>query len=108
MRSSQFRLQTSCLLFFLQNSNALVDSSGSRFKEERDKKDKEFIMLIDVKTGNALHVKERPIVALRKSGSDNQKWKYLTPEPSVRINYILFSSFLSLVANIHSLSNGSL
>ena len=67
-------------------------------------------MLIHVDTGNALHVKERPIVALHKDGRDEQKWKYLAPEwkylapePSVRITYILLISLvLILVTNIFS------
>ena len=86
----------SCLLLFLQNGNALVYSSGSRFREERDEDENEFFMLIDIDTENALHVKERPIVAVPQNGSDDQKWKYLTPEPSVRINNVinLFTSIL--------------
>ena len=49
-------------------------------------------MLIENDTGKALDVRESktapdtPIIAYPKMGTDNQKWKYLNPELSVRIN----------------------
>ena len=76
---------------FLQGGNARIDTSGSPFRE---KKDGEFITLIDVETGNALDVREAstapdtPILALDISGMSNQMWKYSIPTPSVSINYI--------------------
>ena len=79
------------ILHLLQGGNAQIDSSGSLFREE---KDGEFITLIDIKTGNALDVREAtttpdtPILALPKSGKNNQLWKYSIPTPFVSINYI--------------------
>ena len=48
-------------------------------------------MLIEKRTRKALDVRqsmkipETPILAYKKMGTDNQKWKYLDSEPSVRI-----------------------
>ena len=78
------------VLHLLQGGNAQIDSTGSRFWEE---KDGEFITLIEVETGNALDVREAsttpdtPILALPKSGKSNQLWKYSIPTPFVSINY---------------------
>ena len=77
---------------FSQGGNARIDSSGSLFREGGDG---EFIMLIDVETGNALDVRrasispDTPILALPMSGNPNQKWKYYIPLPFVSISYNL-------------------
>ena len=79
------------VLHLLQGGNAQIDSTGSPFWEENDG---EFITLIDVKTGNALDVRnastapDTPILALPKSGKNSQLWKYSIPTPFVSINYI--------------------
>ena len=50
--------------------------------------------LIDVKTGNALDVRDAstapdtPILALPMSDESSQMWKYSIPTPFVSINYI--------------------
>ena len=75
---------------FLQGGNARIDSSGSLFREEGDG---EFVMLIDVETGEALDVRgastvpDTPILALPISRNTNQKWKYSIPKPFVSISY---------------------
>ena len=79
------------VLHLLQGGNARIDSSGSLFREEGDG---EFIMLIDIKTGNVLDVRhsstapDTPVIAFLKSGNSNQKWKYSIPMPFVSTNYI--------------------
>ena len=78
------------LCTFLQGGNARIDNSGSLLREEDDG---EFIVLIEVDTGNALGVRgfkivpDTPIIASSKSGSINQLWKYSTPMAFVSINY---------------------
>ena len=75
---------------FLQGGNARIDTSGSPFRE---KKDGEFITLIDVETDKALDVRgastapDTPILALHKTGNNSQLWKYSIPTPCVSINY---------------------
>ena len=75
---------------FLQSGSARIDDSGSLFRE---KKDGEFITLIDEK-GNALDVRDAStapdtsILTLPRSGKSSQMWKYSIPTPFVSINYI--------------------
>ena len=82
----------------MQDGNALIDNSGSCLREIDDG---EFITLIVDETGYALTVRnaiiapDTPILAFPTNGKDNQRWKYWTPEPFVRINCIKFS-FLEL------------
>ena len=78
----------------LQDGNALINKSGSCLRESHDGK---FVTLIEDKTDCALTVRnasivpDTPIFAFPTSDEDNQKWKYWTPEPFVRINCIKFS-----------------
>ena len=97
----------------LQDGNARIASSGSRFREEGNG---EFIMLVEVETGNALDVKgattnpDTPVVALPMSGSSNQKWKYCIPMPFVSINYIHVLESLALcisTINFHQYESSS-
>lgn len=64
------------VLLFLQNENAVIDTSGTLFEEE--KSDGGSVILIQSGTDQALHVNDgyscTRIAAVRKNGSDNQKW----------------------------------
>jgi len=76
-------------VLLLQDGNAVIGNSGSRFREERDG---EYVVLRENDTRSVLGVKESstdpktPIVTTSsKIAVDSQKWKYFTPEPPVRI-----------------------
>ena len=81
-------MQSSYQFLLVQDGNAVIGSSGSRFRQE---KDGDFVVLGEVDTKNFLDVKESstdPKTAIItnsfKDGADSQKWKYLPPEPPVR------------------------
>ena len=75
-----------------QDGNALIDSCGSRFREEGA--ENEFFVLIENDTDKALGLRhatttpDSPIVAIPSNGKDSQKWKYWSQEISVRIKYL--------------------
>ena len=89
-------MQSSYQFLLVQNGNAVIGSSGSRFRQE---KDGDFVVLGEVDTENFLDVKESstdPKTAIiTKDGADSQKWKYLPPEPPVR-NFIIYVYLLFL------------
>ena len=85
-------VSTTALSF--QDGNALIDSSGSCFRDEDAENG--FFALIEIETGKALGLRhattapDAPIVALPPNGRDSQKWKYWSQEISVRIKYLTF------------------
>ena len=76
---SYYLYQTSYLLrvlLFLQDANAVIDTSGTLFEEE--KRDGGSVILIQSGTNQALHVNDgyscTRITAVTKNDSNNQKW----------------------------------